>query len=570
MAEVEPDPNKPLRVVGRYALYGKLATGGMATVHFGRLLGPVGFSRTCAIKRLHPEFAKDPEFVAMFLDEARLAARIQHPNVVATLDVVAMNEELFLVMDYVRGESFSRILRSSRRKGLELPEGFVGSVVAGMLHGLHAAHEATDERGEPLQVVHRDVSPQNVLVGVDGVPRVLDFGVAKAAARSQVTRDGQMKGKLSYMSPEQLQGQRVDRRSDIFAAGVVLWEALTGHRLFTGEDASQVLTRIISAPVPRPSQVNPAVRPELDALVLRALEKNPAARYATSREFAIAVEQCMQLLSPRSVGEWVEAVVGDILQQREQALAEIESISSVGHLADFNDSDPQLMRTLVNTWSGQRRPVKTPAVSAISGTRPAFSHDEPTRTYQSAPPTAPDIPALDDKTTVDARYEDLTQPGQKRVVTVGSDPELFRASPLRRKRVVFATLASLIVLLLGVVFAATNDGDKADLKSDSKKAKPTSEQSGTLHNPPGVVDQPASANEGDHPEQQVAKPSDLPSDQPSDINDEDGVKDDRPKKPVHGASGKPKPPQPPPASKKCAQPWSLGADGVRRIRPECL
>src|SRR5690349_8197951 len=180
MAEVEPDPNKPLRVVGRYALYGKLATGGMATVHFGRLLGPVGFSRTVAIKRLHPEFAKDPEFVAMFLDEARLAARIQHPNVVATLAVVAMAEELFLVMDYVRGESFSRVLRTARRKGLELPEGFIGSVVAGMLHGLHAAHEATDERGEPLQVVHRDVSPQNVLVGVDGVPRVLDFGVAKA------------------------------------------------------------------------------------------------------------------------------------------------------------------------------------------------------------------------------------------------------------------------------------------------------------------------------------------------------------------------------------------------------
>src|SRR5690348_6055753 len=163
-SDVQPGPNlAPVRVVGRYALYAEIAAGGMATVHFGRLLGPVGFSRTVAIKRLHPQFAKDPEFVSMFLDEARLAARIQHPNVVSTVDVVAMEEELFLVMDYVRGESFSRIIRGAKRQNIELPEGFISNVVACMLHGLHAAHEATDERGQPLDVVHRDVSPQNVL-----------------------------------------------------------------------------------------------------------------------------------------------------------------------------------------------------------------------------------------------------------------------------------------------------------------------------------------------------------------------------------------------------------------------
>ncbi|HEY2366157.1 MAG TPA: serine/threonine-protein kinase, partial [Polyangiaceae bacterium] len=211
-----------MRVVGRYALYEEIAAGGMATVHFGRLLGPVGFSRTVAIKRLHPQFAKDPEFVSMFLDEARLAARIRHPNVVPTLDVVATQGELFLVMDYVQGESLSRLIRATRERQQRIPVRYVASIITGALHGLHAAHEAKNERGEPLRIVHRDISPQNVLVGSDGVARVLDFGVAKAAGRFHTTREGNVKGKLPYMSPEQLRGQLVDRQTDVYAAAVCL------------------------------------------------------------------------------------------------------------------------------------------------------------------------------------------------------------------------------------------------------------------------------------------------------------------------------------------------------------
>lgn len=341
--------DRPIRVIGRYALYGKLAAGGMAAVHFGRLLGPAGFSRTVAIKRLHAQYAKDPEFVAMFLDEARLAARIQHPNVVATVDVVALDDELFLVMDYVRGESFSRLLRASRKKNIDVPIGIIGAVVAGMLHGLHAAHEAKDEQGRPLSVVHRDVSPQNVLVGVDGVPRVLDFGVAKAAARVQVTRDGQMKGKLAYMAPEQLQAKGVDRRTDIFAAGIVLWEALTGRRLFDAEEASEVLRMILSEDIPPPSAVVPSIPRNIDATVMKALLRDPSKRYQTAREFAIALEEAMHLASPREVGEWVEKVAGETLLHREQALAEIEAVSDVslitdsaaGFLKTLDDAAPQ-------------------------------------------------------------------------------------------------------------------------------------------------------------------------------------------------------------------------------------
>src|SRR5580698_2040686 len=205
------------RIVGRYAIYGEIAAGGMATVHFGRLLGPVGFTRTVAIKQLYPHFARDAEFVAMFLDEARLAARIRHPNVIQTIDVVADNGELFLVMDYVESEPVSRLIRLARGMGEPIPLRIATSIVCGALHGLHAAHEATSDRGESLGIVHRDVSPQNILVGIDGVPLVIDFGVAKAIGRAHTTRDGNLKGKVSYMAPEQLEG-RATRRSDIFAA----------------------------------------------------------------------------------------------------------------------------------------------------------------------------------------------------------------------------------------------------------------------------------------------------------------------------------------------------------------
>ncbi|MCA9588320.1 MAG: serine/threonine protein kinase, partial [Myxococcales bacterium] len=241
------------RVVGRYALYGALAAGGMATVHLGRLLGPVGFSRTVAIKRLHAQFAADPEFVSMFLDEARVAARIRHPNVVPTLDVVTTDGELFLVMEYVPGESLAKLTRAVRERGERIPLPVMSAIMVGTLLGLHAAHEATDERGEPLHIVHRDVSPQNVLVGTDGVAKILDFGVAKAAGRIQTTREGQIKGKLAYMPPEQLRGGDVTRKCDVYAAGVMLWELLTGQRLFSGDNEGAVVARVLEGRIERPS-----------------------------------------------------------------------------------------------------------------------------------------------------------------------------------------------------------------------------------------------------------------------------------------------------------------------------
>ena len=312
------------RTFGRYTLADEIAAGGMGTVHFGRLVGPLGFSRTVAIKRLHPNFAKDIDFVTMFLDEARLAARISHPNVVATLDVVAEEGELLLVLEYVQGESLSRLAKAVLKAGARVPVPIAVAILAGTLHGLHAAHEATNEAGAPLGIVHRDVSPQNILVGADGVARLLDFGVAKAIGKAHTTRDGAIKGKLSYMAPEQLFGD-VDRRTDVFAASVVLWELLTGRRLFDGDTEGTIASKVQSAPIAAPSHVADGSSSQLDAVVLRGLERDPSRRFSTARDMAIALEQCERPALATEVGEWVERVAGVTLRMRADKVGAIES-----------------------------------------------------------------------------------------------------------------------------------------------------------------------------------------------------------------------------------------------------
>jgi serine/threonine protein kinase len=352
-------------------LYGEIASGGMATVHYGRLLGPVGFSRTVAIKRLHAQFAKDPEFAAMFLDEARLAARIRHPNVVQTLDVVALDGELFLVMDYVQGESLGRLIRASAAKKEYIPIDIVSSVVCGVLHGLHAAHEATTEGGDPLTIVHRDVSPQNVLVGADGVPRVLDFGVAKASGRMQTTREGQLKGKLAYMSPEQLRAGAVDRRTDVYAAGVVLWETLVLKHLFSGESEGAIVTKVLEEPIVPPSALVAGLPASLDEIVLRALERDSSKRYESARQMALALEAAVPIASPTRVVEWLQGLVGELLAERAKSVALVEKDSGSGMTPMPLGSAPDLSGTRETSITGSG--VRQPATRASSPPRGSSS-----------------------------------------------------------------------------------------------------------------------------------------------------------------------------------------------------
>ncbi len=326
MSEAPPPSFAPARVMGRYALYDEIASGGIATVHFGRLLGSAGFSRTVAIKRLHAHFAKDPALVSMILDEARITGRIRHPNVVSALDVIAADGEILIAMDYVEGETLARLIPLARRRGESVPPGHAALMIAGVLRGLQAAHEAKDESGAPLGIIHRDVSPQNIMIGTDGVARVLDFGVAKATGRIQTTRDGQLKGKLGYMAPEQLQGT-VLPASDVYAASVVLWEALTGRRLFDGANEGEVLGKVLASAVEPPSRQAPGVPASLDAIVLRGLDPDPRGRFPSARDMAIALERSVVLPLAAEVGEWVHSLAAEGLDQRAAVVLRIEHTS---------------------------------------------------------------------------------------------------------------------------------------------------------------------------------------------------------------------------------------------------
>jgi len=295
----------------------------MATVHLGRLVGAAGFARTVAVKVLRPQYAEDHEFVSMFMDEARLAARIQHPNVVATLDVLSSGSELFLVMEYVPGETLSRLLRATTNAGGSVPAPIVVAILRDTLLGLHAAHEARDEQGHPLGVVHRDVSPQNIIVGIDGIGRVQDFGVAKASGRIQTTREGQLKGKLAYMAPEQFHGNTT-RATDIFAASVVLWEALVGDRLFGGNEG-EIVRKILSEPIPPPSSRRTELDAALDAVVLKGLARQPERRFSSAQEMAEALTLACPPADATTVGRWLRGVASETLATRESLVRDVES-----------------------------------------------------------------------------------------------------------------------------------------------------------------------------------------------------------------------------------------------------
>jgi len=311
--------------VGDYDIIARLKSGGMATLFLGRRSGASGFSRHVAIKVVHPHLGRDSTFVRMFVDEAKLSARINHPNVVHVEGLGEEDGTHYLVMEYVHGCSLSDMLRALGRLERRLSPDLAVWIAMKVLDGLHAAHELRDEKGEFLNVVHRDVSPQNILIAQSGNVKLIDFGIAKARGRQQQTATGALKGKLRYMAPEQAYGKQLDRRADIYALGIVLWESLTMQRVFKADNDLAMLDEVRNPRIPRPGTYSSDVSHGLDQAVMLALAPDLAERPATAlllrRKLAEACPKAASL-DVSHMAEVVQAVLGEELEARKQALPE--------------------------------------------------------------------------------------------------------------------------------------------------------------------------------------------------------------------------------------------------------
>jgi len=346
LAELSPlkntgHPEHPEMVGGRYVLHAPIARGGMATIHLAHLLGAQGFRRLVTVKRLHPHFAEKPDFVSMFHDEARIASQIHHPNVVPVFDVVASRGELVLVQEYVHGVPLSHLCSKAFRNeggnaGAPVPLKVAVAIVAGVLAGLDAAHETRDSAGEPLHIVHRDVSPQNVLVSAEGVARLLDFGIAKARSSAHITGAGVLKGKVAYMAPEQLRPEPPTRRVDIYAAGILLWELLAHRHMRTPRDQVAMLAAVLEGEAPSLREalaLTPAAWTvahgntivALEKVLDRALARRPEARFETAADMGKALLEACPAATTFEVAEWVKSLASEYLAKRQELLLSVES-----------------------------------------------------------------------------------------------------------------------------------------------------------------------------------------------------------------------------------------------------
>ncbi len=318
---------RPGHVLGRYELLMPIAAGGMAMVWAARLRGTRGFQKIVAVKTMLPKLSEDEQFEQMFLDEASLASQIRHPNIVEILDLGEQDSVLYLVMEWIDGVPLNQLMKAAKKRG-GIPFPVAVRIAMHACAGLHAAHELKDERGELVGLVHRDISPQNILVTFNGVTKVVDFGVAKATALGDgATVAGQIKGKVGYMAPEQVKGESIDRRVDVFAMGIVLYALTTGKHPFRRESEAATMYNICAPqPVMPPRKVLPNYPPELESVVLSALAKDKDKRYATANELLRALDQdlpsTLRSCTDADVGAFVRELLGDKHLQRKRALAE--------------------------------------------------------------------------------------------------------------------------------------------------------------------------------------------------------------------------------------------------------
>ena len=353
----------------RYEIVRKIASGGMATVYLGRGVSALGFERPVAIKACHPHLLEAGDRTQVVLEEARIAALIRHPNVVATLDVTLCDGSVMIVMEYVEGLTVAGLVKAAARADRPVPVSIALRIAEDALAGLHAAHDLRGEDGRLLGVVHRDVSPQNVIVGIDGFAKLADFGVFKGDTRSaRVTATGEVKGKLGYVAPEVYRGEPATRRSDVYALGVVLWELCAGRRLFDEAADAATMQRVLAGSVPALSSLRPDVPYELDAVLARALALDRTDRFATAEDFSRALEAlALPTASTRVVAQHVrEAMPPASANANANANANAQGVSSLAPTAGPDDEErtPHELVTPVRAPTSRASRLRTVTLAA--------------------------------------------------------------------------------------------------------------------------------------------------------------------------------------------------------------
>jgi serine/threonine protein kinase len=349
--DAQGDPSQrglPLgSTIGKYRVVAELGRGGMANVYLAVARGPVGVQKLVVLKALRPDIAAEEQALSMFLDEARLAAQLNHANVVQTYEVGTAGDRHVIVMEYLEGQPLSAVLRKGSAAGNPMPLGIFLCVILNVLEGLHYAHEITSYDGTPLNLVHRDVSPQNVFLTYAGQIKILDFGIAKAATSQNHTAAGVIKGKLSYMAPEQMVASAIDRRADVYSVGCILWAAATGEKLWRNNAGVDLVRKVVSGDVPSPKSVNPNCSDELERIVMKALKADPDQRYASALEFQEDLERyCVAegyTVHKKEVGAYVSSLFADTQAQLRTAIEKEIKLAVADSSATELDLVPPLM-----------------------------------------------------------------------------------------------------------------------------------------------------------------------------------------------------------------------------------
>jgi serine/threonine protein kinase len=444
------DSTLPPRL-GRYDVRAKIGEGGMATVYLGRLSGPPGhedvFERVVALKVIKEEFCRHPEFVTMFLDEAKIISRLSHPNCVQVIELGNEGDRLFIAMELLVGQSLWEVWDACRARGVRLRYDLAAWIGARVAEGLHHAHEVKDPQGQPQMLVHRDVNASNIIVTYDGHVKVIDFGLAKAKGRAYKTAAGVVKGKLAYLSPEQIAGNPVDRRADLFALGTTLWELVVDRRLFKTKDDAETLKRVYAADVPDPTQLVDGFPPALWRILQRALARDPANRYATGDEFAHALDEFAQ-----SEGRAVNAAaLSQVMRElfAEEAARDkrwITEASAPDRPAPINTMHPAPMATAPPPPDALSKDTPMPV---IPRDRPSHSwmNGEPPQGMFAPPPSRPfPVPLAKNAEGDSTRPPKLGAPMESDSMTA--------VLPVARTsaKTVFAVVVVLVVVGLAVVF----------------------------------------------------------------------------------------------------------------------